>query len=76
VDIHIHRTVILLFVSYGSETWCFTFREAHRLRVLESGELRGLFGSKEEVVTGEWRKLHNEQLHDLYCASDFIRMNK
>jgi len=55
VEIHIHRTVILLFALYGSETWSFTFREAHTLRVL-----RRIFGSKKEVVTGEWRQLHNE----------------
>jgi len=46
VEIHIHRTVILLFVLYGSETWSFTFREAHRLWVFENRVLRGLFGSK------------------------------
>ena len=76
VEIHIHRTVILLFVLYGSETWSFTFREAHRLRVFENMLLRGIFGSKKEVFTGEWRKLHNEQLHDMYSAPDIIRVNQ
>ena len=76
VEIHIHRTVVLLFVLYGSETWSFTFREARRLRVFENRVLRGIFGPKMEVVTGEWRKLHNEQLHDLYCAPDIILVNK
>jgi hypothetical protein len=77
VDIHIHRTVILLFVLCGSETWSFTLREAHTLRVFENSRvLRGILGSKKEVFTGELRKLYFEQLRDLYCAPDIIRVNK
>jgi hypothetical protein len=43
-------------------------REEHRLRVFENRVLRGLFGAKRDEVTGEWRKLHNEELNDLYCS--------
>jgi hypothetical protein len=43
-------------------------REERRLRVFESRVLRKIFGPKRDEVTGEWRKLHNEELHDLYCS--------
>jgi hypothetical protein len=43
-----------------------TSREEHRLRVFENSVLRGIFGSKRDGVTGEWRRLHNEELNDLY----------
>ena len=58
---------------YGCETWSFTPREEHRLRVFESRVLRRIFGPKRDEVTGEWRKLHNEELHDLY-SSNIIRV--
>ena len=51
---------------YGCETWSLTFREEHRLRVFESRVLRRIFGPKRGEVTGEWRKLHNEELNNLY----------
>jgi hypothetical protein len=47
-----------------SETWSLTLREEHRLRVSENRVLRRIFGSKKDEVTGEWRKLHNEELPD------------
>jgi hypothetical protein len=53
-------------VLYGCETWSLTLREEHRLRVFENRVLRGIFGSKRDGVTGEWRRLHNEELNDLY----------
>jgi hypothetical protein len=50
---------------YGCETWSLTLREEHRLRVFGNRVLRGIFGPKRDEVTGEWRKLHNKELHDL-----------
>jgi hypothetical protein len=48
----------------------------NRLRVFESRVLRRIFGPKRDEVTGEWRKLHNEELHDLYCSPSIIRIIK
>ena len=54
--------MILPVVLYGSDTWSFTLREEHRLRVFENRVLRRILGPKNNEVTGEWRKLHNEEL--------------
>jgi hypothetical protein len=51
-------------------------REERRLRVFENRVLRGVFGAKRDEVTGEWRKLHNEELHDLYCSPTIVRVMK
>ena len=67
LKIKIYRTVILPFVLYGCETWSLTLWEVHRLRVFENRVLRRIFGPKTGKVTGEWRKLHNEEFNDLYC---------
>jgi hypothetical protein len=48
----------------------------HRLRLFEKRGLRGIFGSKRDEVTGEWRKLHNEELNDLYCSPNIVRVIK
>jgi hypothetical protein len=53
-------------ILYGCETWSLTLREEHRLRVFEKRVLRRIFGPKRDEVTGELRKLHNEELRDLY----------
>jgi hypothetical protein len=56
---------MLPVVSYGFETWSLMLREEHRLRVSENRVLRRIFGPKSDEVMGEWRKLHNEELHNL-----------
>jgi hypothetical protein len=71
VKIKIYKTIILPAVLYVCETWSLILREQHRLRVL-----RRIFGPKRGEVTGEWRKLHNEELHNLYSSSDIIRQIK
>jgi hypothetical protein len=63
-------------VLYGYETWSLTVREEHKLRVFESRVLRRIFGPKRDRVTGEWRKLHNEELHNLYPSPIIIRIAK
>ena len=65
LKIKIYRTIILTVVLYGCETWSLTLREERRLRVFENRVLRRVFGPKRDEVTGEWRKLHNEELRDL-----------
>jgi hypothetical protein len=60
---------------YGRETWSLTLREERRLRVFENRALRKIFGPKRAEVTGEWRKVHNEELNDLF-SSPSIRVSK
>jgi hypothetical protein len=66
VKVKIYKTIILPVVFYGCETWSLTSREEHRLRMFENSVLRRIFGSKKDEVTGEWRKLHSGELHNLY----------
>ncbi|KAJ4439157.1 hypothetical protein ANN_15114, partial [Periplaneta americana] len=73
LKVRIYKTVILPVVLYGCETWTLTLREEHRLRVFENKVLRNIFGTKRDEVTGEWRKLHNTELHALYSSPDIIR---
>jgi hypothetical protein len=61
---------------YGCETWSLTFREEHRLKVFENRALRRIFGPKRDEIVGGWRKLHNEELHNLYSSPSIIRMIK
>jgi hypothetical protein len=72
----IYKTIIMPVVLYGCETWSLTLREEHRLRVFDNRVLRRIFGPKKDGVTGEWRKLHNEELRDLYSSPSIIRINK
>jgi hypothetical protein len=76
LKIRIYKTIILSAVLYGCATWSLTFREEHRLRVFENRMLRRIFGPKKDEVTGEWRKLHNEKLRDLYSSPSIIRIIK
>ena len=66
----------LVVVLYGCETWLLTLGEESRLRVFENMVLRGIFGARRDEVTGEWRKIHNEELNDLYCSPNIVRVKK
>jgi len=66
--IKIYSTIILLVVLYGCESWSLTLREERRLRVFENRVLKRIFGPKMGEVTGDWRKLHDEELNDLYSS--------
>ena len=76
LKIKIYRTIILPVVFYGCESWSLTLREERRLRVFEDGVLRRIFGPKRDEVTGEWRKLHNEELKGLYSSPNIGRVIK
>ena len=60
---------------YGYETWSLTLREECRLRVFENTILRRIFGSKRDE-NGAWRRLHNEELYNLYCSVNIVRVIK
>jgi hypothetical protein len=76
VKIRIYRTIISPVVLYGCETCSLKLREEHKLRVFENRVLRRIFGPKRNEGTGGWRKLHNEELHNLYSSPNIIRMIK
>jgi hypothetical protein len=76
VKIKIYKTIILPAVLYGCETGSLTLREEHRLRVCETRVLKRIFGPKRDEARGEWRKLHNEELHILYSSPNIIRQIK
>jgi hypothetical protein len=71
-----HKTIILLVVLYGCETLSLTLREDYRLRASENRVLRRIFGPKRDEVTGDWRKLHNKGLHNLYFSQNIITVIK
>ncbi|KAJ4435345.1 hypothetical protein ANN_17958 [Periplaneta americana] len=73
LKVRIYKTVILPVVLYGCETWTLTLRKEQKLKVFENKALRKIFGAKRDEVTGEWRKLHNTELHALYSSPDIIR---
>jgi hypothetical protein len=66
----------LLVVLYGCDTWSLTLREEHGLRVFENRVLRRIFRPKRDEVTGEWRRLHKEELNVLYSSPNVIRVTK
>jgi hypothetical protein len=76
VKIKIYRTATLLVVLYGCETWSLILREKCRLRVFDNGVLRRIFGPMRDEVTGEWRRLHNKELYDLYSSTNIIQVIK
>ena len=76
LKIKIYRTIILPVVLYGCEAWSLTLREERKLRVFENMVLRRIFGPRRDEVTGEWRRLHNEELSDLYSAPNIVRVIK
>jgi hypothetical protein len=74
LKIRIYKTIIMPIVLYGCETWSLILREEHSLRVFENRVLRRIFGQKRDEVTGDWKELHNEELHDLYPSPSIIRI--
>jgi len=76
LKIKIYRNIILPVVLYGCETWSLTLREERKLRVFENMVLRRIFGPSRDEVTGEWRRLHNEELNDLYSSPNIVRVIK
>ena len=75
LKIKIYKTIILPVVLYGCETRSLTLREESRLRVFENRIQRRIFGPKREE-NGEWRRLHNEELHILYRSPNMVRVIK
>jgi hypothetical protein len=76
IKIKIHRIIIWPVVLYECETWSLILKEEGRLRVFESRVLRRKCGHKRAEVTGEWRKLHNEELNGLYPSPNIVRVIK
>ena len=76
LKIKIYRTIILPVVPYGCESWSPKLREERRLRMFEKRVLRRVFGPKRDEVTGEWRKLYNEEIRDLYSLPNIVRVEK
>jgi len=72
--IKIYRTIILPVVVYGCETWLLTLRKECRLREFENRVLRRIFEPRMDVVTADWRKIHKEELNDLYSSPNILRM--
>jgi hypothetical protein len=76
LKMRIYKTIILPVVLYGCETWSLTLREKHGLRVFKKRVLRKIFEPKRDEVMEWWRKLHNEELRDLYSSQSIIRTIK
>jgi hypothetical protein len=76
VKVKTYRIIIFPVIFCGYETRSLALREECRLRVLENGELRRIFGPKRDEVTGEWRRLHNKELYALYSSPHIIRVIK
>jgi len=76
LKIKIYRTIILPVVLYECEAWSLTLREERKLRMFENMVLMRIFGPRRDEVTGEWRRLHNEEPNDLYSSPDIVRVIK
>jgi hypothetical protein len=76
LKIKIFRNTILRVVLYGCETSSLKFRKERMMRLFENRVLRIIFEPKRDEVKGEWRTLHNEELGDLYCSPNIVRVIK
>jgi hypothetical protein len=76
LNIKIYSIITLPVVLYGCETWSLILREERKLRVFENMMLRRIFGPRRDEVTGDWRRLHNEELNDLYSSPNIARVIK
>jgi len=76
LKIELYRTIMLPVILYGCETWSLTLKEEPRLRLFDNSVLRRIFGPKRDKVAGAWRKLHNEELNDLYSSPNIVRVIK
>ena len=76
LKITIYRTIIFAVVLYGCETWSLTLQEERKLRMFENMVLKRIFGPRRVEVTGEWRRLHNKELNDLYSSPNTVRVIK
>jgi len=72
----IYRTVILPVILYGCESWSMILADEHKLRVFENKVLRKIYRKKRDEMTGEWRRLHNEELHGLYDLPNVVKIMK
>jgi hypothetical protein len=75
IQILVYGIIIFPVVFYGCKTWSLTLREGRRLRVFENRAMRKIIGPRKDEVTGKWRKLHDEELNDLYSSPHVIRVN-
>ena len=76
LKVNTYKTIILPIALYDCVTWSLTLREEHRLMVFENKVLRKIFGATRDKIIGEWRKLHNTELHALYSSPNIIRKVK
>jgi len=72
LKIKIYRTIILPIVLYGCETWSLILKEERKLRVFENMVLRIIFGPRRDEVTWKWRRLHKEEINDLYSSPNIV----
>jgi hypothetical protein len=72
----IYRAIILPVILYECETWSIILKDERRLRLSENRVLRRIYGVKRGELKGEWRKLHNEELNDLYFSPNIGRVTK
>jgi hypothetical protein len=76
IKIKVDRTIILLVVLYGCESWALTLREEGWLKLFRTRELRRLFGPKRDKKTRHLRKQHKEERNYLYCSTNIFRVKK